>query len=143
MLEKFCFGFKGKEDIAIRCKDVAVTLSLINITCDQLFHHIIIIADGKSGIGYAIYGIGSIHGEGKYDPAVGITCNIAGNNRLVGCIHIQKDPLYIWGISVTSCSSYKITVLIKHIKILILPGILASGKFIPESFHIFGIIQVL
>ena len=79
----------------------------------------------------------------KYDPAVGITCNIAGNNRLAGFIHIQKDPLYIWGISVPPCSSYKITVLIKHIKILILPGILASGKVIPESFHIFSIIQVL
>ena len=118
-------------------------MSLINITCDQFFHYIIIIADSKSGIGYAIYGIWNIHGKRKYDPAVGIACNIAGNNRLASFIHIQKDPLYIWGISVPPCSSYKITVLIKHIKILILPGIFASGKVIPESFHIFSIIQVL
>ena len=68
MLEKFCFGFKGKEDIAIRCKGCSSHLSLINITCDQLFHHIIIIADSKSGIGYAIYGIWNLHGKCKYDP---------------------------------------------------------------------------
>ena len=131
-------GLFREHDIAVGVDDVAVAPAAVGPAADHLFNGIIIIADRQAGVGDAAHGDG-FHRYCKHDLADPTGRRITGNDRFSRHLQRRKHSLDVFtSQSLTAVYRPVIAVLIRHIKITVVPGLLFLFKVPPLGSRLGG-----
>ena len=115
-------GFLGQHHAAVGVDDVAVAAAPVGPPADHLRHGIVVVADGKAGIGHPIHRDG-LAGHHKHDLPLAAGGGVAGHSGPARGVHLLKGQADVQPHALAARHGPVLPVLVDHIKIAVVPDL--------------------
>ena len=106
-------------------------MAVVNISGNQIFYYLIVIAQGHAGVSDAVHHLRVVQWHGKDDLPVTAGRDVGGNHGLLLPVHFAEDPFDAIRLSLPPALGDVLIRLIEEIEIAVLPRLLLAQEILP------------